>query len=627
MDHGFRKAVCAAFDITLGNVKANTENVLKALKAGETKDADIVLFPELCLTGYTCGDMFLRKDLADAALRALKEIKDATKGDDRVISVGLPLRDSGLLFNCAALILNGRILALVPKTYLPNYNEFYEKRWFASSLDAVSKVVRIDGEEVPFGADVIVETSDGMRIGVEICEDLWVAAPPSGKLALAGANVILNPSASNELISKRSYRKNLVAMQSAACNTAYIYASAGSGESTTDVVYSGHCLIAECGSVKAENHSYFLNGFMFTEGLFDLEKIENDRVKMNSFRPRNLPVFRRVFAERCLTHELWPESVPAYPFVPKVKEDRAKRCMEILSIQAAGLATRLRKTGIKKSVIGISGGLDSTLALLVTREAYKMAGLPVSDIITVTMPGFGTTKQTKTSADRLMELIGTDARTIDITEACRLHMKDIGQPEGVYDVTYENIQARERTQILMDIANKEGGLVIGTGDLSELALGWCTYNGDHMSMYAVNVSIPKTLVKFIIETYAEGCDEDLKNVLFGVLDTVISPELLPPDENGNIRQSTEETIGKYDLHDFFLYYYVRCGFSRDKIEKLATIAFPEVSQEKIQDTLNTFMRRFRSNQFKRNCIPDGPKVGSVALSPRGDWRMPSDYQG
>ncbi len=627
MDYGFRKAVCATFDIKLGNIPANTESILNSLKMAETRDADILLFPELCLTGYTCGDMFLRKDVVDKALEALVKIKAATEGDSRIIAVGLPLRDSGMLFNCAALLSSGRILAVVPKTYLPNYNEFYEKRWFASAFDSVSRSVRIDGDDIPFGTDIIVETSDGMRIGVEICEDLWVAAPPSSKLALAGANVILNPSASNEIISKRAYRRNLVSMQSAKCIAAYVYASAGSGESTTDVVYSGHCIIAECGSVKGESHSYILDGIQLTEGIFDLEKIENDRVKMNSFRPKNLPVYRRVYVEHPQISELLPASVRPYPFVPKDKADRDKRCREILEIQAAGLATRLRKTGIKKCVIGISGGLDSTLALLVTKEAYRMAGLPVSDIITITMPGFGTTKQTKTSADRLMELLGTDARTIDITEACRLHMKDIGQPEGVYDVTYENIQARERTQILMDVANKEGGLVVGTGDLSELALGWCTYNGDHMSMYAVNVSIPKTLVKFIIETYAERCDKELRDVLFGVLGTTISPELLPPDEAGNIRQSTEETIGKYDLHDFFLYYYVRCGFSREKIERLAFIAFPDISRAKITETLDIFMKRFRSNQFKRNCIPDGPKVGSVALSPRGDWRMPSDYQG
>jgi len=626
MDYGFRRISCATFDIKIGDVKTNTGHILELIDDLKNKDTDVLVFPELCITGYTCADMFLRRELTSAAEAGLGEITDATSGSDMIVVVGLPIRSEGKLFNCAAIICDGKILAVVPKTYLPNYNEFYEKRWFASANDAACDRVYICGQEVLFGNDILIETSDGLKIGCEICEDLWVTTPPSDRLAAAGANLIVNPSASNDIVSKREYRLKLVSMQSASCNVAYAYASAGSGESTTDVIYSGHQIIAECGSVKAQNYSYYLNEPMVTTALIDIEKIDNDQVRLNSYKPEYIQAVRSVRVNRSALEDVLPTSVNAYPFVPSDVVRRKERCEEILALQAAGLATRLRKTGMKKAVIGISGGLDSTLALLVTAEAFDMVGYPHSDIIAITMPGFGTTKQTRTSADNLMELIGADARTIDITAACRQHMADIGQPEDCYDVTYENIQARERTQILMDVANKNGGLVIGTGDLSELALGWCTYNGDHMSMYAVNVSIPKTLVKFIIETYAyEKASPAMRDVLIGVCNTVISPELLPPDENGNIKQSTEDTIGKYDLHDFFLYNYVRNGFPEDKLRALAYAAFPQICHKQVDDTLKTFMIRFRTNQFKRNCIPDGPKVGSVALSPRGDWRMPSDY--
>ncbi|MCR5743677.1 MAG: NAD(+) synthase [Lachnospiraceae bacterium] len=626
MDYGFRRISCATFDIKIGDVKTNTEHILELIDTEQAKDTDVLVFPELCLTGYTCADMFLRRELTAAAEAGLCDITDETSGSDMIVVVGLPIRSEGKLFNCAAIICDGKILAVVPKTYLPNYNEFYEKRWFASANDAACDRVYICGQEVLFGNDILIETSDGLKLGCEICEDLWVTTPPSDRLAAAGANLIVNPSASNDIVSKREYRLKLVSMQSASCNVAYAYASAGSGESTTDVIYSGHQIIAECGSVKAQNYSYYLNEPMVTSALIDIEKIDNDQVRLNSYKPEFIQGVRSVRVDRSALEDVLPASVNAYPFVPSDVVRRKERCEEILSLQAAGLATRLRKTGMKKAVIGISGGLDSTLALLVTAEAFDMVGYPHSDIIAITMPGFGTTRQTKTSADHLMELIGADARTIDITAACRQHMADIGQPEDCYDVTYENIQARERTQILMDVANKNGGLVIGTGDLSELALGWCTYNGDHMSMYAVNVSIPKTLVRFIIETYAyEKASPAMRDVLIGVCNTIISPELLPPDENGNIKQSTEDTIGKYDLHDFFLYNYVRNGFPKDKLRALAYTAFPQICHKQVDDTLKTFMIRFRTNQFKRNCIPDGPKVGSVALSPRGDWRMPSDY--
>lgn len=631
MDYGYRKVACATFDIKIGDIDANKDSIISVYNEAEEKGVDLLVFPELCITGYTCADMFLRKELTDRAVAALAEVAKNTAGKTCKTVVGLPLRSEGKLFNCAAIISDGDIVAVIPKTFLPNYNEFYEKRWFSSSVDASSEYVFINGEEIPFGNNIIFETSDGMKIGCEICEDLWVTTPPSNRLAAAGANIIVNPSASNEIVCKKEYRRNLVAMQSASCNLAYIYASAGSGESTTDVIYSGHHLIAECGSIKADSSEYFLNSPMLTTAVIDLEKIENDQIRLNSFKPEiKEPV---VYVHDNLTvnkdySDVLPAYVNAYPFVPSDLTKRKERCEEILKLQATGLATRMRKTGMKKTVIGISGGLDSTLALLVIKEAYDMLGYPHSDIIAITMPGFGTTKQTKTSADRLMELIGADARTIDITASCRQHMKDIGQPEDCYDVTYENIQARERTKILMNVANKNGGLVVGTGDLSELALGWCTYNGDHMSMYAVNVSVPKTLVKFIIETYAtEKADEEMRDVLLGVCNTVISPELLPPDKDGNIKQSTEAAIGKYDLHDFFLYSYIRNAFSKEKIGRLAEIAFPNLDKKQIYDTLDTFIRRFRTNQFKRSCIPDGPKVGSVALSPRGDWRMPSDYEG
>lgn len=628
MDYGYRKVACVTFDVKIGKTEANKESILGVLKSTVNDDIDVLVFPELCITGYTCADMFLRKELTDKALTALLDIAKETEKDDRIVVVGLPVRNEGKLYNCAAFLSEGEILAVIPKTYLPNYSEFYEKRWFSSALDTMMDSVLIDGKEIPFGTDIIVETSDGMKIGCEICEDLWVITPPSNALASAGANIIVNPSASNEIVSKKEYRRNLVAMQSGSCNVAYVYSSAGSGESTTDVIYSGHHIIAECGSVKNEGTAYFINEPVITTALIDIEKIENDQIKINSYRQEELKPVRFIYLERDNKKELLPDGVNAYPFVPADKERRKERCEEILRLQATGLACRLKKTGMKKAVIGISGGLDSTLALLVTKEAFDMLGYPSKDIIAITMPGFGTTKQTKTSADGLMELVGADARTIDITASCRQHMKDIGQAEDCYDVTYENIQARERTKILMNIANKVGGLVVGTGDLSELALGWCTYNGDHMSMYAVNVSIPKTLVKFIIETYAEEkASPEMRDVLIGVCNTIISPELLPPDKDGNIKQATEGTIGKYDLHDFFLYNFVRNGFSREKIGKLALKAFPDIPEKQIEDTLDIFMKRFRTNQFKRSCIPDGPKVGTVALSPRGDWRMPSDYEG
>lgn len=629
--YGWVKTATGVFDIKIGDVEHNVNKIKEMVNKAVAEKVDVIVFPELCITGYSCQDMFLRKYLTDDAEAGLVEVANVTKGKmyNPIVVVGLPVRNMGRLYNCAAIIHKGQILAIVPKTYIPNYNEFYEKRWFAAAMDAQYDTVNINGETVYFGTNVIVESTNGIRLACEICEDLWVNIPPSCYHTMNGANVIVNPSASNDIISKNEYRKNLVAMQSARCNCAYVYASAGGGESTTDVVYSGHQIIAETGSIKAEARYNIGDDDVMTTAVIDIEKIDNDEVRMNSFNQNTNMNYKHIRVEQAES-EVMPTYINPYPFIPHDKEKRNNRCKEIIHLQASGLATRLKKTGIKKTVIGVSGGLDSTLALLVIKEAYDMLKYPYSDIVGITMPGFGTTKKTKTSADNLMELIGIDARTVDITACCRQHMKDIGQPEDCYDVTYENIQARERTQILMDVANKENALVIGTGDLSELALGWCTYNGDHMSMYGVNGSVPKTLVKFIIETYAENQDnEELKDTLLAICSTTISPELLPPDENGNIKQSTEDSIGKYDLHDFFLYHYVRNGFSAEKIRQMALIAFKNhnIPEEQITNTLATFIKRFRQNQFKRSCMPDGPKVGSVALSPRGDWRMPSDYEG
>lgn len=621
-DYGFRKMTAACFEVEIGNLKANTTKIIKIINSH--KDSDVIVFPELTITGYTCGDMFLRKELSDLSLECLKKIIEENLSD-AIIGVGLPLRLENRLFNCAAIIYKNKLLAIVPKTNIPNYNEFYEKRWFASANETATKNVRVFGEEVPFGNNILIEGSNGIKLGCEICEDLWVASAPSNYLTDLGANVIINLSASNELVTKNEYRKDLVRMQSAKCNCAYVYSSSGKGESTTDVVFSGHQIIAECGTIKSEAMNMFEEEDVVVEALVDIEKISNDKVKTNSLSPIK-ETARTIYIEN-ITHNYFPDKVNAYPFVPTDKNTMEQRCLEILKLQATGLATRLKKIGTKKVVIGISGGLDSTLALLVIKTAYDLLKYPYRDIIGITMPGFGTSKQTKTSADTLMELLNIECRTIDITKACKQHLSDIGHSEDVYDIAYENTQARERTQILMDVANNEGAIVVGTGDLSELALGWCTFNGDHMSMYSVNTSVPKTLVKFVISTYAEKlANEELKKVLIDICNTTISPELIPTNDDGSIRQSTEDSIGKYDLHDFFLYNYVRNGFSKEKIKQLAYIAF-NIDHKKIDDTLEIFIKRFRTNQFKRNSLPDGPKVGSVALSPRGDWRMPSDYQG
>lgn len=628
LGYGFYKVAAVTFPIVLGDVFENARRICDYIKKAEKEHVQLLVFPELSLTGYTCGDMFLRKELSEQTEYALRDIKTATSGNRVLVCVGMPVEDHGKLFNCAVYIQSGEIKGVVPKTYIPNYGEFYEKRWFVSATCRTSNTICLLGDTVPFSEKLLLRGESDVVIATEICEDLWVDSPPSGLLSRAGATIIVNPSASNDLIGKRKYRRDLVKMQSGRCRAGYVYASSGAGESSTDLVFSGHCIIAENGKILAETTDIMQDEAMIVN-VIDIEKCVNDRRKYNSDVWVNVPdiVSNRIFVSG-FPYDL-PDKVEPYPFVPKNKEERKQRCAEILNLQAKGLIQRIKATGLDNAVIGISGGLDSTLALLVTCIAFDALGISREHIYTFTMPGFGTTNKTKGLAEELMEHLGTTYASIDIKAACTQHLKDIGHPLNVYDITYENVQARERTQILFDKANMLNALVIGTGDLSELALGWCTYNGDHMSNYAVNVGVPKTLVKYLVDTYADIYAEDngtrsTKGVLKDIVDLPISPELLPTDKNGNMVQKTEKSIGKYDLHDFFLYHYLRNGFGKEKILALAKIAFPKVTEEEISKTLDIFYHRFRTQQFKRSCIPDGPKVGSVSLSPRGDLRLPSD---
>lgn len=609
-------------DISIANPEKNVRYMLKLLE--EIKDeAEIFVFPELSVTGYTCADLFNQSALIIKALEEIKYLAKATKDyKNKLIVVGAPVRKDNQLFNCAVYIYNGEIIAIVPKTYIPTYNEFYELRWFSSSKARLSDSILIDDKDIPFSPYIIVRMGDA-QIGTDVCEDLWMSIPPSSYHTLYGANIILNLSASNELISKAEYRKNLVAMQSAKCICGYVYVSAGNDESTTDVVFSGHKIIASNGTIQEES-KYDKSVIIST---IDIEKLENDRARFNTFMG-DVPEKKYIYVDINRGDELCDvvEADP-YPFVPKDEEKRHKRCEEIFDIQSLGLAQRMKKSGIEKLVIGISGGLDSTLALLVAVRAVERLGYPTKNIIGITMPGFGTTKRTKNNSVELMKELKITTKEVSIVDGAMQNFKDIGHDPSVYDVTYENVQARMRTMILMNTANHEGALVVGTGDLSELALGWCTYNGDHMSMYGVNVSIPKTLVKYLIESIAkdyESVNLNVSAILRDICDTPISPELLPTDKDGNMVQKTEDTIGKYDLHDFFLYNMLRNGFGPSKIYKLACVAFADVDKKQILDTLKIFYKRFFTQQFKRSCLPDGPKVGSVAVSPRGDLRMPSD---
>ena len=621
--------------IKVGDVDHNTAQITEMIRS--LTDCGIIVFPELSVTGYTCADLFLSNLILEASTSALFAIADETKSTEALVVVGVPIRYSNSLYNCAAVISQGEVKALIPKTYIPNYSEFYECRWFSSGRDIKGKTVYLDGTEIPFGTDILAEDAlSGAVLGAEICEDLWIPDKPSNHAALAGANIIVNPSASDELIGKREYRSQLVSQQSGACYCAYIYASSGTGESSTDLVFSGHSIIAQSGKILSE--SVFPEYPHVEKALVDLGMIMHDRQRQNTFETSVSSEYRRIpvnigtlGSDELDIYSLsdllkkFDYPIERNPFVPRDDATRNRRCKQILQIQANGLATRVRSTGIKNLVIGISGGLDSTLALIVCAEAKKL--VPDIRIIALTMPKHGnTSKETYDNASRLMELFADEQHEIPIEEGVDLHLSQLGHDrsyQGEGDVTYENAQARMRTYILMDMANMRDGLVVGTGDLSELALGWCTYNGDHMSMYSVNSSVPKTLVKFICSTYANMSDGELKEVLLSICETPITPELTPSD-NGAIAQRTEDKIGKYDLNDFFLFYTLRYGFEPARSAAYAIRAYPELDKDKVIAAAENFFRRFFTQQFKRSCLPDGPKVGSVSLSPRGDWRMPSD---
>ncbi len=623
MKHGFIKAAAVTPQVVVADTDYNADVICDCIFEAERKGAKIIVLPELCITGYTCGDLFLQEKLLRGAKDALFKIAGFTADLDCIVFVGLPLEYNGKLYNVAAAICKGDILGLVPKTYLPNYNEFYEARHFTRGMSEVVQVKLSQDTTVPMGTKLLFCCSSipELKIAVELCEDLWTPEPPSIRHALNGANLIVNLSASDEITGKEQYREELVRGQSARLLCGYIYASAGEGESTQDVVYSGHNMIAENGHMLSQAE-LFTNEAVYAE--IDIQRINTERRRMTTFEMRNDGYLETIFSLKEGKTEL-TRYVNPMPFVPANLAEREKRCEEILTIQAMGLKKRLAHTHCKTAVIGISGGLDSTLALLVTVKAFDMLGMEHKNIKAVTMPGFGTTDRTYDNAVKLIKHLDADFMEISIKEAVNVHFRDIGHDASNHDVTYENSQARERTQILMDIANKAGGMVIGTGDLSELALGWATYNGDHMSMYAVNASIPKTLVRHLVRYYADTCeDAGLEEVLLDVLDTPVSPELLPP-EDGKISQKTEDLVGPYELHDFFLYNMLRLGYAPEKIYRLAKIAFAETyDNETILKWLKTFYRRFFNQQFKRSCLPDGPKVGSVAVSPRGDLRMPSD---
>ena len=622
MKHGFVKAAALTPGIRVADTGYNAGQIKKNMDEAAEQGAKIIVFPELCITGYTCGDLFLQETLLEGAKEALKDIAAHTRGKDALIFVGLPLEMEGKLYNTAAVLHDGKILAFVPKATIPNYGEFYEVRHFAAGRKEAETIL-FDGEEIPFGTHILFrcDAIEGLQVGCEICEDIWAPDTPSTAHAVAGATVIVNLSASNETVGKDSYRADLVKSTSARLICGYVYSSAGEGESTQDLVFNGHNMIAENGTILAQARR-FENESIYGE--IDIHRLRHERRRMNTFVQDSkgylvIPVHMEK-EETCLTRTFDP-----LPFVPSDEARRNHRCNEILSIQSFGLKKRYEHTGAKTAVVGISGGLDSTLALLVTVRAFDMLGLPRENIHSVTMPCFGTTDRTYDNACKLAPTLGTTLSEVNIREAVSLHFKDIGQDSGNHDVTYENSQARERTQVLMDIANKVGGLVIGTGDMSELALGWATYNGDHMSMYGVNGGVPKTLVRHLVKYYADTCDnEELREVLLDVLDTPVSPELLPPVD-GQISQKTEDLVGPYELHDFFLYYMLRCGFEPSKIYRLAKQSFAgQYEDAVILKWLKNFYRRFFQQQFKRSCLPDGPKVGSVAVSPIGDLRMPSD---
>lgn len=633
MQYGFIKVASAIPGVRVADCAYNLQQIENKINEAESRGVEILVFSELCLTGYSCQDLFRQSIITEQAEQAVASLLDFSAGLDVISIVGAPIIVGGVLLNCAVIIQKGQLLGIVPKTYLPNYGEFYEKRWFASAHDITPTEIHYAGVNITVSPlPSLFRTSGGALFGVEICEDVWAPVPPSNDLALAGADIIFNLSASDELIGKHDYLKSLLAQQSARTMSGYVYSSCGFGESTQDVVYGGNAMIYENGQLLAEGERFSFEPQLIVSQI-DIEKTRSERrantTFVNAQRGRNAsiidaePVVERVFE---LVREVNP-----WPFIPTT-DNMQRSCEEIFSIQVAGLAKRIVHTGCKTVIVGISGGLDSTLALLVCIKTFDKLRMSRKGIIGVTMPGFGTTDRTHDNAVSLMTSLGITIREISISNAVKQHFTDIGHDINIHDVTYENSQARERTQILMDLSNQLGGLVIGTGDLSELALGWATYNGDHMSMYGVNVSIPKTLIKYLVHYVAvSGVDARSHETLMDIIDTPISPELIPADENGNIRQKTEDLVGPYELHDFFLYHFLRSGFRPGKIFMMAQKAFDGhdgraliYDRETIKKWLTTFCRRFFNQQFKRSCLPDGPKVGSVSLSPRGDWRMPSD---
>jgi NAD+ synthase (glutamine-hydrolysing) len=632
MKYGFVNVAAAVPVVKVADVDYNVQQVEGLIAQAEGRKVEVIVFPELCITGYSCQDLFKEQLLLDRAEQGIMMLLDFTRKLDVISIIGAPVIINGLLYNCAVVLQGGTILGIVPKTYLPNYAEFYEKRWFASAQDLNPTDIYFAGSSIHVSAEPqVFVTSDGMKFGVEICEDVWAPIPPSNNLAVAGADIIFNLSASNELIGKHHYLKSLLAQQSARTMSGYVYASSGFGESTQDVVYGGNAMIFENGKLLVEGSRFsFQPQIQMTQ--IDVEKLRVERRQNTTFINAQRGAQSREIQARLISPQdfVLLRDIDPHPFIPK-EENMQASCEEILNIQVAGLAKRLYHINGTKAVIGISGGLDSTLALLVTVKAFDKLDLDRKGIIGITMPGFGTTDRTHNNAVKLMETLGVTIREINIAKAVTQHFEDIGQNPNVHDVTYENSQARERTQILMDVANKENAIVVGTGDLSELALGWATYNGDHMSMYGVNAGVPKTLIRYLV-SYVAG--EMATDTLLDIIDTPISPELIPADEQGNIKQKTEDLVGPYELHDFFIYYFLRYGFSPKKIFFLAQRAFctPSPAKDKVEfydeetvkKWLKTFCRRFFTQQFKRSCLPDGPKVGSVSLSPRGDWRMPSD---
>ena len=623
-EYGYVKVGASTLELKVSDTIYNVQMIKKQIDEAVNKNIQIICFPELSITGYTCGDLFNQDILIDKAYEGLKDLVDYSKDKMIVIIVGSPIKCENKLYNCAVVINNGKILGIVPKTYIPNYNEFYEMRWFKSSNDLKIKEINLFNEIVPIGVDLIFTSKldDELKFGVEICEDVWSLYPKSNDYASSGASIIFNLSASNETIGKYDFRKELIKMQSIKTISGYVYSSSGINESSTDLLFSGSSLIYENGKLLSENNRFDFNSNLIYSDI-DIKRLVNDRRKNTSFISNTDKEYRNIYFTTS-KNNLISRKFSKYPFVPSNEDKREERCKEIINIQSSALAKRLKHTNIKKCVIGVSGGLDSTLAFLVIKKAFEKLKIDNKNIIAVTMPGFGTTNRTYENALDLIKINNATLKEIDIKKACLVHYSDIDQDINNHDITYENAQARERTKILMDIANKENALVIGTGDLSELALGWCTYNGDHMSMYSVNSSIPKTLVKYLVK-YIADTDKKNKKVLYDILSTPISPELLPADEEGNIKQITEDKIGPYILHDFYLYHFFRYGASPKKIYMLAVNTFEnEYSKEEILKWLKVFIKRFFTQQFKRSCMPDGVKVGSISLSPRGDLRMPSD---